>query len=296
MKFGKSRIFQAGAFWLVLLFWLQLPVSGQDKSCLWKVETETCTTYFLGSIHMLKKESYPLNSAIEDAYNQAQMVVFEVNLDSSQSPRLQQKIVMKAMAKDGKSLQDRLSPEVYERAAREIKETGADISQFNLFKPWFFAVSLMTLKVRQLGFDPVYGIDNHFFTKAKEDEKPVLGLETLDFQIDLFDELNLEDQEAIVQQTLDEIDLMEEELGKMIEFWKAGETAQLEEMVLKSFKDYPHIYNTFLVQRNQKWIGTIESLLKGDKNSLIITGTAHLLGEEGVLSLLEEKGYKVEQL
>ena len=237
-----------------------------------------------------------MNPVINDAYNEAEILVFEVNLDSSQSPRLQQTIMIKAMANDGKFLKDRLSPEVYKRAAREIKEAGADISQFNMFEPWFFAVSLMALKVQQLGFDPSYGIDYHFFTKAKEDGKPVQSLETVDFQISLFDELNLEDQEAIVQQTLDEIDLMEEELEKMIEFWTAGEAEQLEEMVLKSFKDYPHIYNTFLTERNQKWIGKIESLLKGDKNSLIITGTAHLLGKEGVLSLLEEKEYTVEQL
>lgn len=296
MKFKKSRIFQAGALWLVLLVWLQLPVSAGDKSCLWKVETETCTAYFLGSIHMLKKESYPLNPVIEDAYRDAQILVFEVNLDSSQSPRIQQKIMMQAMAEEGKTLKEILSTETYERAAREIKEAGADISQFNMFEPWFFSVTLMALKVQKLGFDPSYGIDYYFFNKAKQDEKPVLSLETIDFQISLFDELNLAGQEAMVKQTLDEIDLMEEELEKMVAFWDAGDTAQLEGMVLKSFKDYPQIYDKFLIDRNNKWIDEIEPLLKNDKNSLIITGTAHLLGDKGVLSLLEEKGYRVTQL
>jgi len=296
MKLKKLSVFQICAAVLVLIFLLQGSVSAEDKNCLWKIKTDNNTVYFLGSIHMLKKECYPLDPAIQDAYNDAQIVVFEVNIDSSQSSQVQQKIMVKAISKDNTSLKDKLGTDTYQRAAQILKEAGANISQFEMFEPWFFSISLMAMKVQQLGFDPSYGIDYHFFNKAKKDGKQILSLETIDFQIDLLDELNTEDQEAIVKQTLDEIDLLEEELQKMINLWGKGDAEQLKQMVLKSFKNHPRIYHTFLIERNKKWMDKIETLLKGDKNSLIISGTAHLLGEEGVLSLLEKKGYIVEQL
>ncbi len=296
MKFKKSRSIQVGFAALVFTFLFQLPLSAEDKNCLWRVETETNSVYFLGSIHMLKKECYPLKSAINDAYDTAQVVVFEINIDSSQSSHIQQKIMVEAMSKDGKTLKDKLNSETYERASQKMQEAGVNIEQFNMFEPWFLSISLMALKIKKLGFNPVYGLDYHFFNKAKKDGKQVMSLETIDFQIDLFNELNFKDKEAIVQQTLDELNLLEEQLQKLIDSWIKGDTKQLEFMVLESFKSYPHIYNTFLIQRNKKWIDKIESLLKADKNCLIIAGTAHLLGDKGVLSLLQEKGYVVEQL
>lgn len=296
MRLKKSRWIHTGVYVLVLIFLFRITVSAEDKNCLWKIEAGTNTDYFLGSIHMLKKECYPLDSVIQNAYNDAQILVFEVNIDSSQSPGIQQKIMIKAMAQDGKSLKERLRSETYERAAKEIQKAGADIAQFSMFEPWFFSISLMALKIQKLGFNPSYGIDYHFFNKAKKDQKQILSLETIDFQISLFDELDYKDQEAMVQQTLDEIDLLEEELDTMIALWTEGNAEQLANMVLENFKDYPHIYDKFLLQRNKKWITTIESLLKDKKNSLIITGTAHLLGDKGVLSLLEKKGYIIEQL
>jgi len=296
MKFKKTFVFQICAAVLVLIFLLQGSVSAEDKNCLWKIETDNNTVYFLGSIHMLKKECYPLDPAIQDAYNDAQIVVFEVNIDSSQSSRAQQKIMVKAISKDNTSLKDKLGTDTYQRAAQILKEAGVNISQFDMFEPWFFSISLMAMKIQQLGFDPSYGIDYHFFNKAKKEGKQISSLETIDFQISLFDELNIEDQEAMVKQTLDEIDLLEEELQKMIDLWNTGDTEQLEQMVLKSFKNHPRIYHAFLIERNKAWIDTIEALLKEDKNSLIISGTAHLLGDSGVLSLLETKGYTVKQL
>ncbi len=296
MKLKKLSAFQICAAVLVLIFLLQVSVSAEDKNCLWRIETDKNTVYFLGSIHMLKKECYPLDPAIQDAYNDAQTVVFEVNIDSSQSSQAQQKIMVKAISKDNTSLKDKLSTDTYQRAAQILKEAGANILQFDMFEPWFFSISLMAMKIQQLGFDPSYGIDYHFFNKAKKDGKQISSLETIDFQISLFDELNSEDQEAMVKQTLDEIDLLEEELQKMIDLWIKGDAEKLEQMVLKSFKNHPHIYHTFLIERNKTWIDKIETLLEGDENSLIISGTAHLLGDRGVLSLLEKKGYTVKQL
>ncbi|MFO7890406.1 MAG: TraB/GumN family protein [bacterium] len=296
MKFKKLSVFQIYAAVLVLTFLFQVSASAEDKNCLWRIKTDNNTVYFLGSIHMLKKECYPLDPAIQDAYHDAQIVVFEVNIDSSQSFQAQQKIMVKAISKDTTSLKDKLNSDTYQRAACILSEAGVNISQFNMFEPWFFSISLMAMKIQQLGFDPSYGIDYHFFNKAKQNGKQILSLETIDFQIDLFDELNSEDQEAIVKQTLDEIDLLEEELDKMINLWVTGDAEQLAEMVIKNFRDYPRIYNKFLIERNKRWLDLIESLLKDDKNSLIITGTAHLLGDEGVLSLLERKKYIIEQL
>lgn len=296
MKHNKLKSIWTVVLLLIILFLFQQFVYAEDKSCLWKIETDSNTVYFLGSIHMLKKEYYPLKSAINNAYDDVQVLVFEVNIDSSQSPRIQQKIFMKAMAADGKTLKERLSSSIFQKAQKKMQELDSNISQFNMFKPWFFSVTLMALKIIKLGYDPAYGIDYYFFTRAGEDGKQVLSFETIDFQIDLFDELDSESQEDFLRQTLEEIDLLEGDLDNLIDSWTAGDAEMMEKMVLESFQNYPDIYDRFLKNRNRKWLGRIVKLLKGNKNCMVVVGSAHLLGKDGILSLLEERGYKVEQL
>ena len=103
-------------------------------------------------------------------------------------------------------------------------------------------------------------------------------------------------QELLVLQAIRELDVLGNEMNQIIHAWKSGDSKKLEHAVFKSFDEYPEIYNKFIVQRNYNWLPRIETFLKQKKNYLVVVGSLHLLGSDGLINLLQKKGYVIEQL
>jgi len=263
---------------------------------LWQVTSDSTTIYLLGSIHFLTAESYPLNPSIEKVFEECSTVFFEMNLDEATSPEAQTMILMKSMFQNDKTLQTSLSAETYALADSAAQKVGLIIQQFNGFKPWFFALTLVALKIQKLGFNPEYGVDAYFFNRAKKREMKIFGLETAAYQIDLLDALIQEDQEAMLLQTIGELDMLDHELNELVDAWKNGDSEKLEKVILSSFEAYPKVYDTMVVQRNKNWLPVVESYLKKNKKTIVIVGTAHLVGPDGLVAGLRNLGYSVVQM
>ena len=267
-----------------------------EKSCLWKVQSETNVIYLLGSIHYLKAENYPLPQAIENAFEDVRILVFEMNLDSASTPKSQSFIMQKASYGNDMTLEKSLKAETYTLAGEKANEIGLPIATLNGFKPWFFSLSLIAVKLQSLGYNPNHGIDKYFFNKAKETEKQILAFETLEYQINLFDELSDDFQELIVLQTLNELDVIETEIDQLVESWKKGDVKGMEATVLKSLGEFPEIQERFINKRNKNWLPQIIEYLQAKEKTMIIVGAGHLVGKEGLVNLLQDKGYQVDQL
>ena len=135
-----------------------------SKNTLWRVSSGGNSIYLLGSLHLLKRENYPLNETIEKAFNDSQTLVLEVDMKSMTDPTTQQMMLSRGMLPQGDSIDKRVSKETYELAKKKTQELGLDISAFKQFKPWFFAMTLTVIKLQSLGFNPqdINGfIDNH---------------------------------------------------------------------------------------------------------------------------------------
>jgi uncharacterized protein YbaP (TraB family) len=107
--------------------------------------------------------------------------------------------------------------------------------------------------------------------------------------------MDKQDQNAFLNQTLKELALADELAGGLIKFWKAGDAARLHDLLSKSFKNYPGLYDRLLIQRNKKWVKEIEGTIRGNKSVLFVVGAGHLVGPQSVVDLLEKKGYQVKQ-
>ena len=268
----------------------------QAKSCLWKATSKKGTLYVQGSVHLLKADDYPLAPAIEEAYAQSDVLILEADMKAMLAPETQQLIMSKAMLKGDQTLESTLSPEVYALLAEKLSETGLPIAVLQKFKPWFASLTLMLTKVQAMGFDPNLGLDHYFFNKATADEKTTIGLETVKFQIDLFDSLAEENQDAYMRRSLKELDLFENLLTELMAAWKEGNIDELGKLMLESFNEYPDLYDRFVIDRNKTWIKKITGRVSTKKTHMVVVGAAHLPGEEGLLKLLEEKGYTLEKL
>ena len=268
----------------------------QEKSLLWRVRSGQNAATILGSIHVLKKENYPLKKNIEDALDSAKKLVLEIDIQATDNEKVQQLTMQKAVNNDGSTLQQNVSAETYTLAEEKARELGIDVRPLSPFKPWFVALTLSALKLQKLGLDPNYGVDRHLAERARKSGKPVAGLETFEFQIGLFDQLSPRDQEAMLRETLQEMDLLEKSVDRIVQAWLKGDAATLEESLLAAMREYPDLYQKLIVDRNRRWLPQIERMIKQGENPLIAVGAAHLVGKDGIIELLKQQGYTVEQL
>ncbi len=268
----------------------------QDRTCVWRVSSPTSSVYLLGSIHLLTGDDYPLPEEMEKVFDDADAVVFEVNPDSLQSPALQTYVLVNAMYEEGKTLKSELGDSVYARAHSMAESLGVNLDLMNAYKPWFVSLSLPLIEMQRLGFRPELGVELHFAEKAKRDGKTVLALETARYQVDLFVTLDEERQRDLLIHTLSQLSDVEKDLAKLVEAWKKGDLAAVENTVNRSLGEYPDIHERFLLQRNRNWVEQILEFLNDDRDYVVIVGVGHMPGDEGLIRLLQRRGYDVEQM
>jgi len=281
---------------LFALFSLTVTVAAEaKKSCLWEIKTDRNSVYLLGSLHLMKKEAYPLSRAIENAYDNSEIIVFETDLDAMNEPDFQLKMMSAGMYPDGNNLRKNLPEKTYLLLKERLKELNLPVENFDSFKPWFCATVISIAELKKRGFDPAFGIDNYFFSKAKQDSKKRFFFETGEFQINLFTAMEELNQTLFLEQTLKDIEIIETMFPEIVKCWENGDAKNLALIINKSLMEYPAIYERFIIKRNNNWLSIIESFFRQDKNVLIIVGTGHLVGGEGIVELLKNKGYTLKQ-
>jgi len=301
VKRNRAQSFVTGILVFLAVLWASVnPVlaqaSAQKKNFLWSVKSDTATMYLLGSVHLLKSGSYPLDKNIEAAYRDCKTVVFETDIGGMKTPAVQQKMMALALYPEGQTLKQSISPETYSKLEEKVAEVGLPIAQLNQLRPWMCALTLVLLELQKMGFDPSYGIDHYFYTKALQDKKETVYLEPVEYQLGLFADMDAGEEEAFLQQTLKDLEVVKTMFADIVSAWERGDAARLESILSLSFKDYPEIYDRFLAQRNKAWTGTLERLMEEGGSAFVVVGAGHLVGPDNLLQLLKEKGYVVEQV
>jgi len=267
----------------------------QSPQILWKVQSPQNTIYLAGSIHVLQKEHYPLHHEFDKAFNASSRLMFEVDLDGLSSPLAQTNMLRKGLYLTGESLPTVLSSESYATATAGLAGLGQHIEDFHRMKPWMVATAVMALELQKLGFESAYGVDRHFFEKAKAAGKDIQGLETVEFQLNLFDQLSPAIQEQFLLQTLEDLKNLGTQVSDMVEAWKQGNVQELETL-LAGMGEYPELNQTLVINRNHDWLPHVERALQEKEPVFIVVGALHLLGKDGLVAMLKAKGYVVKQL
>jgi len=265
------------------------------KSCLWTVPSQSNKIYLLGSLHVLKQDTYPLAAEIERAYADSRKIIFETDIAAMIEPGMQARLLELGIYPAEQNLFQHLDGTTRKLLAKKISEIGLPLEQFTRFKPWFVALTLTTLELQRLGYNPAFGVDVYFFNRAKTDGKEIGFLEPAEFQIKLLGNMAAEDQNNFLSQTLKDLEMVNQLAGDLVKSWKTGDSDRLNDLLSKSFKDYPDLHDRLLIQRNKKWIKEIEGALRKNENALFVVGAGHLVGPESVVDLLQKKGYSVKQ-
>jgi hypothetical protein len=232
---------------------------------------------------------------VETAYRESEVVVFEADMEAMTNPEFQAKMLMAGVYSDQQTLQENVSAETYGIFRKKMEEIGLPPEQFSRFKPWLCAMTIGVVALQRLGFDPSYGIDVHFFSKARTDGKKIDFFEPADYQLGLFTAMDEREQEAFLRQTLRDLEVIEEMADEMVLSWKTGDGDRLQSVMSISFKEYPAIYRRLVAKRNNEWMEKLGSLLKLDEDAMVIVGAGHLVGSESVLELLKRQGFSIKQ-
>ncbi len=282
-------------FFLLLLWGLTL----NAKSILYKVTSPTGTVYLLGSIHLAKPELYPLKKPIEDGYAKSDVLVVELDPQSPHTMQvIQQSMFKEGLYPPGKTLKSELTPKTYILLKKYLLNIGLSLDIMQPMRPWSVMLQLSVMEMMRLGYSPQLGIDQHFLNKARHDKKRVLELETAEEQMALLSKDDKEFQDLLLRYTLEEMHQMEPLLNKMFSSWKAGDAKTLASVVDSSLvadKRLEGIYDALITKRNYKMAKKIQSYLKTDKTYFVIVGAGHVVAREGIVDLLEHRGYKIEQ-
>jgi uncharacterized protein YbaP (TraB family) len=250
----------------------------------------------LGSMHVLRPSDHPLPPSIDELIERAEQIAMELDLDDVDAAAQQRTILSTAMLPQGTVLRDVVDADVYGLVEENAEALGVDLKLLERFEPWFLAITLLDQGMRKLGFAGESGLEQYVLGRSRNAGKEIVGLETLEFQLGIFDSLPAAQQQAMLEQTLAELDEAATALDAMVAAWRAGELETLSAELLDDFAGFPGLYETLVTKRNDAWVPALERMLADGRRHLVVVGALHLVGPGSVIELLDGRGHDVERL
>ena len=272
-----------------------LPAALLAESSVWKVSKGEQSLYIGGTCHVLRSTDYPLPAEFDQAYEAADTLVFEIDPAAAQDPAFAMQLLAKASYTDGRTLKSVLSPEAYAALAAQGKQSGLPIELLNTLKPGMVMMMLTMQELTNAGVTEE-GVDMYYHARGVKDGKSVDSLETPEFQIDLLTSMGEGIEDELVLYGLEDLKHMQKLFDQLIGAWRSGDLAEIETLFISDMVDYPELYSKLLVDRNRRWIPQIEAYLVTPEVEFVLVGAAHAASEDGILALLKNRGYSVEQV
>ncbi|WP_194165508.1 TraB/GumN family protein [Oceanobacillus sp. CFH 90083] len=265
---------------------------------LWKVESGDTEMYLQGTIHLGTDDFYPLDPAIEEAFDRADVVLPEFNL--LEEMPAQQEILEYATFDDDTTLDEVLSEETYEELDSIFEENGFNLETMNEYQPWFVEMTLLQLTTLRSEVDAQAAVDLYFLEKATEDGKEIVSLESAEQQFEMLSNYSMETQIQTLELAVDGYEDAPEELEELVAAWLEGDIEAMETMS----DDYEEagINDEYMEELNDKrnidMANSLDDILQEDSGQVyfVFVGTAHFTVEPSIVTELEDKGYDVEHI
>ena len=285
-----------------LLLFVSTPASvlaqaeGEQEHMLWTISKDGETAgYLVGSVHYMKPDVYPLPSSYEEAFQASDVLAFKINRDSAQA-KAQGLIRQLGMYPGSKRLESELADSTYALLRARADTLGLNLNRLQRMEPWVLSLIVPTTQMRKAGYSEKSGIDTHFFEKAKQAGKKRVAFETAAEQLRFFDQFPPDRQAAYLHYSLLEADRTVQMIDETSAAWQRGDADEIKALVQDEMKtDFPGLYQTLIVERNQNWMSSINDLLASEKRPMIVVGAGHVVGEDGLVAMLREEGHTVQQ-
>ena len=259
------------------------------RPALWRLSDADTTIYLFGTIHALPKGVEWLHGPVAEAFDGSAELVTEIVETAPEA--MQAVVISRALLPQKQALRGLLS-----RSDRAVYETTMTanrlpVGAFDRFEPWYAAIALATLPLLRDGYAMENGVEALLDTRAKAAGRSHTALETVDYQLSLFDGLPLDAQKRYLRQVLDSMPDLRTDLDAMVAEWKRGNADKLAEMVNEQ-EDDPALMQALLYNRNRIWADWIKARMDKPGTVFIAVGAGHLAGRGSVQENLERLGFK----
>ncbi len=280
--------------WIIAAVLLSVASSYSRAACVWKVTSPAGhVLYLAGSIHALKSTDYPLPSAYNRAFDASERLVCEVDPKALEESS-------KSLSKAGEypkgdSLKNHVDPRTHDYLRRLFKLLDVPETKFTRYRPWFLSLMLQAPSLH--GMSETLGVEEFLTRRAHANGKPVSGLESAREHADIFLGLSDRQSEAMLLIMFIPAERGSGSAGDALgNAWRRGDADTDTRIFMDGFRDFPSLADRLLTNRNRKWMPKIEGYLRSGKTYFVVAGTAHMGGSNGVLALLRQRGYHIEEL
>ena len=267
------------------------PIS-KPTGLMWKATLAKNTVYLLGSLHAASPELYPLPKPIEAAFLRSSVLLVEVDINRITSAQTSKLMSSYALYDSGDSLWNHVSSETKKVIESIWCRTGASCDAVAKLRPW--ALALVGSR-QPTGMSAALGIDRYFLDRA-EGHIRIGEMESADAQLKMFADLPDSQQEAFLMDSIRGAQLERQYLLELQAAWLSGDARRMETLMNWAFRDTAAMEQTVLGDRNLHMADVVEQCLRNGQRAFAVMGAFHLLGNDGVIRLLQDRGYRVEQV
>ncbi|MEL6988948.1 MAG: TraB/GumN family protein [Bacteroidota bacterium] len=253
-------------------------------------------SYLFGTIHIIEEADYFLPKNTLSSFENVDQVVFEINMEDMTDMGQMMSIIPKTFMNDGVTLADLLEDEEYKFVKSHFEDMGLPMFMLEKMKPMFLSVL-----GGGGGIDPqdfmsgsMKSYEMELYEMGKAQGKSFDGLETIDFQISVFDSIPYKDQAEMLVESLKAGDTGASEFKETVEIYKTQNLAAMISMVDEN-EQYGEYEDILLTKRNKAWIPKMKTAMSENSNFFAV-GAAHLGGKNGVVYLLRKEGYTLTPL
>lgn len=271
------------------------PATTDADPALWVVKDEDTTIYLFGTVHVLKPGLSWFDEAVKTAFDKSDQLMLEIVLPEDQAAMAKEMMPL-AIDQSGKTLSSRLDAEQLKAYQAALASLGIAPAQFDMFEPWFPAITLSVLPLTKLGYDPEQGVEKLLTSSAKKAGKPVAGLETLGQQLGFFDTLPESQQIGFLNSVVRDIDKLGPQLDKMVAQWAKGDPDALAVTMNESLTETPELAKVLLWDRNARWADQLKARMDQPGTVFVAVGAGHLAGEKSVQDYLKARGLTVRRV
>ena len=270
-----------------------------ENSLLWEISGNGLETssWLFGTIHIIPKEDFFLTDIMKSSFQKSEKAIFEIDTKDMFNMSAQLGLIMKSFMNDGVQLKDLLSDEDYSLVKKHFDEMGLPLMIFGRVKPMIlsiFASQDMENMGKGMNMEEMKSYEIVLSEMAEKEEKPTGGLETVQYQMSMFDSIPYKAQaEMLVQGIKGEKTAVDGDLDQMVELYKKQDIFGLHSLIANGSDDFMKKYDNILLDgRNRNWIKPMKSEMS-IQPTFFAVGTGHLPGENGVIALLRREGFDV---
>ncbi|GMR16617.1 MAG: TraB/GumN family protein [Gammaproteobacteria bacterium] len=279
--------------YLIIIF--LFPAVCFSETSLWQISKNGNTLYLGGTIHVLKKEDYPLPVEYSEAFKKSDKLILEANIEAARSPEFGKKVAKMLTYPPGKSLKNAISEKTFNKLKKYLADRNIPIESFLRYKPQMIVLVVTVLELKKIGMVDI-GVDEYFYNKAKQAGKGIGYFETIDEQLEFIRTMGQGNEDSMLLSTINDMDQIESMMSIIKSAWLTGDENKMTKAALTDMmRDHPETYQSLLVNRNNSWMPEIEHMMRNKKVEMVLVGALHLVGKDGLLQQLRNKGYIVKK-